>query len=522
MAENINESVVGKFYEQVVLNIENGPKDNNYELWDQVDFLLQTIEEQNASPKAFMKNILSSEDLSEAEKRICVLLSALNSGKGITEVSDILDKLDMQPFYVRYLFEFVLHYCFCANETGGGCYNVKKFNKLYNKCSKMVQKILSENKTAFETNDKNPTIRDLDELVCKNTEIAADGLLGVTNNVTEKILFSLNEIEKTKDMAEADVLALAKKYASQFAESCAITRYYFCRYVSLVAKVQFYEFKSILLDFTGLTVCEALEKYKQYKDDETVSPLSLRKVFSENIKAGYLEKETDFSKSTQIRKDLLECLVRSTMFFGSNKNATSSLLANEIVKTNLSWFENNILIFKDENNEVSKLRSAVEALDISDFYDYKISSSSLYMLLFERTILLECDVAPDLAEDFIKGVLKGRCDLSRNAFMFFLSNVNQILKDSSAALEELGKDFRKKDILNSRRYQDIIIRCHFYPLGKFSEDGLYYTNLELPTKYFDRWRKNIMTLDFDGIPYEIAYISSAGIRKVKSTYKGVI
>ena len=106
--------------------------------------------------------------------------------------------------------------------------------------------------------------------------------------------------------------------------------------------------------------------------------------------------------------------------------------------------------------------------------------------------------------------------------MFFLSNVNQLLKENDVPLNELDTFFRNKDVLNRRRFEEIIIRCHFYPVGKFKEDGLYYTNLELPTKYFSQWRNNIENLNFNGIPYEISYISSTGIRKVKSIYKGVI
>lgn len=521
MKKNIEKLVVSDFYESVILNLKNNREDEfNEGLIIEVSHWLKTLNDETDVLEANVKSIMSSTDLSKEEKRICILLSSLKHGKGLTEVTTILQTCGMRELYVRNLFEFVLHYCFSANEKGNR-YTVGEFNKLYSKCAKLIDASFKANRTTFEKNDKAPTLRELDQLVAKNTTLSNDNMMYLTNNVTENVLSALKKVECIESSTDDIVVRLAEAFSEKFVDGCEITRYYFAKYLAYIVKSQIKEFKEILLDFTTMTIQEAYEKYSNLNIGNVIS---LRETFSYSINK--LHGFTKAKEPTQLKKDILQQLIDSFVLYGSNPYKKSKLM------TTLAQFKDNIRVFKNEDEEIAQLRENVAKLSLEDFYDYKINMNELYNIIFERVISVDYEndwrgIDESLADEFMKGVLKGQCDLSRSAFMFFLSNASQILRASNMydcdESNDLGISFRYEDILNKRRFEKIIPRCHFAPVGAYATDALYYTNLEMPSEYFEQWRAVVEDSDsFASIPHEIEYISGAGIRKVKSKYKGVI
>ncbi len=508
----MKKTIISDFYESVILNLESS---NDGKLFEQVSDFIESLDKETSSLEENIKSIMGAE-LSNEEKRVCILLSCLQNGKDVTEVEKILINCNMRGLYVRNLFEFVLHYALTQNSQSHK-WSINKFNHLYNKCKKIIQKSIYKNKAAFERNDADLTLRELDMIVAQNTTATGNNMLFLTNNVTENVLLSLKKLECSNDFSDDIVIKLVETYAETFVEGCEITRYYFAFYVSKIIKKQIEQFLNILLDFTTMTYEKVMDRYSI---ETFTNPLSLYAQFSANLHDESTTQRLEGKKPVQIKKEILKCLANAFLLYGkSSAWKPNSTYLSDIMES-LSKLRNCVRIFKDEREEMSVLREEIENLAIEDFYDYRISAHKLYFLLFERFGCIygenNDDVSQTIAKKFMKGVLKGKCDLSRNAFMLFLSNSAQILKSDNVVYD------REKDVLNKERFCNIITRCHFAPVSSYASDSLYFTHLEMPKEYFEQWKDATEDNEaFSYIPYEIQYISRE-IRKVKSIYKGVI
>lgn len=457
--------------------------------------------------------IMQDVDLVDEERRMCILLYAINNGWGLTDTRHLLASMKYRDIYVRNLYEYLLHYCLSMNEKKcEKVYRAEEFYVLYNRCKKILKNEFRQRQARYNFSTANPSIEDMQRFVNENRGLNKRLNQMRTMNVTSRVWNALQQIETSNDTPD-DIVKYVQENAAYFVDASEILRYYFIKYVLYIVKAQLKEFKEILLDFTMLTRREVLNKY-----GERAHPLSLKGRLARDI-----IHEDEYA--SEGKGKLLDHLKDQLIVYGKIKDCSFI--------EEFGQLKNKTSILKNSSaDRQTNLSREIEKMTFTNFRKARLSPSRLYSLIYTSVQEPRSEVEEAMAKKFMEEVVGGERDLSRDSFMYFLLMADQILKvcdvyKTHDTSDLIGCEFPEEDELTEDRFKEIVSRCHFAPVGKMKCDGLYlqYIKFDAPRfkhmffyegEFGDESPKDKQEkTDELGLSYEITYIKDKTLRNMR-------
>lgn len=515
----------------------------------------QRYDDSDHTVEYFTKVFSSPAEIKRAE----IILTALSSGRGFAELERALSEEKVRGLYPRRPREFLLYYCFKANDVNENTFDTIKcldlIKKLYpeidtescvkkqgkkttivdqkfkNVLNKFDELALGENKRSTSSEI---TLGDLKKIVDEYSSRASDER--GTRAVTMSVVNVLSEIDYGSEKSDEQFIEAFEDTKSHFRDIAWSQRYYVAKYIYYFICFRLLKFREKLILFSDKTVKEVV---REEIFDKSPHPSAFNS-FDEEFILEFLDRErTD--------KNIISALLSRVPLMGKSKTPIKKLnrlfLNDKKKNAAYGWSEikDKTSLFAGETDPKlhKDLHEAVRNLTLEDFYGFKLNKEFLFNYLFEKFAQKEEQVFDDqepidYSEDddesrvfdkinaevfpatvptqgkdsdvnkYISGILNGS-DMSRSAFLIFLASCKALI-DDGALLRACGETgFSAKDSLNLERVNKMLERVGFPKLG-FVKESEYD-----PEMRFDKYYVDI----FDSDDY------ADGVKKVNELCKAV-